>query len=361
MNKDHVQLIVEPDEGVAPVIHAIDSAQQTLEILIFRFDRRDIESALVRAVGRGVRTRALIAHTSKGGEKSLRSLEMRLLKAGVTVCRTASNLIRYHGKMLIVDHKELYVLGFNYTYLDIDRSRSFGIVTQDKKLVEEALKLFDADATRQEYTPGHERLLVSPLNARGALAEFIKGATKELVIYDPNISDKAILRVLEERAKAGVAIRAIGHSTRLAARALLDPRLHIRLIVRDGTTFFLGSQSLRASELDRRREVGVILEDEKIATTLKEVFEKDWKASEPVPGFAETPVSATKIAKRVAKAVTKELPPLEPVFDAVLRDAAVPDLAVLPDFSQLQSTVEDAVKQAVKEAVLDAVERPGTT
>jgi hypothetical protein len=37
--------------------------------------------------------------------------------------------VRYHGKMMIVDRKEVYILGFNFTHLDIDRSRSFGIVT----------------------------------------------------------------------------------------------------------------------------------------------------------------------------------------------------------------------------------------
>ena len=45
------------------------------------------------------------------------------------MCRTADDLTRHHGKMMIVDG-ELYVLGFNFTELDINRSRSFGIVTQ---------------------------------------------------------------------------------------------------------------------------------------------------------------------------------------------------------------------------------------
>ena len=358
MNKEATRLIVQPDEGVTPLIQAIDGASESIDILIFRFDRRDVEAAIVRAVERGVRVRALIAHTSKGGEKSLRALEMRLLQAGVTVCRTAGDLIRYHGKMMIVDRKELHVLGFNFTYLDIERSRSFGIVTHDRKLIEEAGKLFDADCARQEYAPGHQGLLISPLNARSLLAEFINSATSELLMYDPNISDKAILRILEGRAKAGVTIRAIGYSTRLAARKLIDSRLHVRAIVRDESSFFLGSQSLRATELDRRREVGVILNDANLARSIKEVFEKDWKASEPLPGFADAAVSAKVIAKRLAKAVVKEIPPLEPVFDAVIKDAGG-GASLQQDWAGLQETVEDAVKHAIKEAVRDAVEGGG--
>ena len=105
--------------------------------------------------------RALIAHTNRGGEKSLRKLETGMLAAGVTVARTADDLPRYHGKMMIVDD-ELYVLGFNFTKLDIEKSRSFGIVTKDPRLVKEATALFEADSTRQPYTPTHDRLVVSP-------------------------------------------------------------------------------------------------------------------------------------------------------------------------------------------------------
>ena len=78
--------------------------------------------------------RALIAHTNRGGEDRLRKLELRLLERGVTVSRTADDLARYHGKMLVADD-QLFVLGFNYTKLDIDKSRSFGLVTKNKGLI----------------------------------------------------------------------------------------------------------------------------------------------------------------------------------------------------------------------------------
>src|SRR5258705_2594305 len=106
--------------------------------MIFRFDRREIETALVAAATRGVAVHALIAYTNRGGEKNLRKLEMRLLDAGITVSRTSDDLARYHGKMMIIDHRVLHVFAYNFTYLDIERSRSFGIITRDKKLVHEA-------------------------------------------------------------------------------------------------------------------------------------------------------------------------------------------------------------------------------
>src|SRR5207302_11497543 len=120
------------------------------------------------------------------------------------VSRTADDLQRYHGKMVIIDDKILHVYGFNFTGLDIEKSRSFGIVTKNEKLVAEAQKLFTADFDRQPYTPGNERFVVSPENAREVLARFIAAARKQLLIYDPKVSDDAMLKIITERIDAGV-------------------------------------------------------------------------------------------------------------------------------------------------------------
>jgi cardiolipin synthase A/B len=276
-----VKLIIQPEDGVSPVVRAIDTARKTIDIVIFRFDRALIEKALKEAVTRGVAVRALIAHTNKGGEKTLRKLEQRLLEAGATVSRTADDLARYHGKLMIVDGRYLHVYGFNYTRLDMEKSRSFGIVTRDRRIVQEAMKLFEADAVRQSYTPAHRRLVVSPENSRALLTAFIKGAKKELLIYDTQVTDNAIQRVLRERADAGVEVRIIGKLEKPLAgvkvRKLDDLRLHVRAIVRDGDAAFVGSQSLRKLELEGRREVGIIVGNAAVVRKIQATFEEDWR------------------------------------------------------------------------------------
>ena len=192
---------------------AIKRAKKTIDIVIFRFDRTELEKALAQAVSRGVVVRALVAQTNRGGEKRLRKLEMAFLEKGVTVCRTADDLTRYHGKMMIADG-ELYVLGFNFTELDINRSRSFGISTRESALVRAAAALFEADSTRQPYEPTSHRLVVSPESSRKLLTMFISGAKRELLIYDPKISDKMMIKLLRDRAAAGVSVRVIGQITK---------------------------------------------------------------------------------------------------------------------------------------------------
>src|SRR5690348_1871118 len=123
-----LKLIVQPGDGLAPLLKGIQNARSSIDVVIFRFDIGEIEKALAAAVKRGIAVHALVAHANRAGEDGLRALEQRLLAAGVTVARTASDLVRYHGKLIIVDRRELYLLAFNFTSLDIERSRSFGII-----------------------------------------------------------------------------------------------------------------------------------------------------------------------------------------------------------------------------------------
>ncbi|MBA3640811.1 MAG: phosphatidylserine synthase [Acidobacteria bacterium] len=302
-----MKLIIQPEDGLTPLLRAVRAAKKSIDIVIFRFDRLELEEALEAAVTRGVVVRALIAHTNRGGEKTLRKLETRMLAKGITVARTADDLPRYHAKMLLVD-ATLHVLGFNFTRADIDKSRSLGIVTHDPRVVKDASALFEADTNRQTYAPSHDRFVVSPETSRERLTAFIKGAKKQLCIYDPKVSDNAIQRLLEDRAKAGVEIRIIGKLEKALAgvetRKLTGLRLHVRAMIRDGTAGFVGSQSLRKLELEGRREVGLIVRDTRIARKMLEVFESDWKDgivtkdAPPVPG---SPASARAAAKAAAK------------------------------------------------------------
>lgn len=274
-----MKLIIQPDDGLMPLMKAVRRAKRSIDLVVFRFDRIELEKALAAAVARGVVVRVLIAHTNGGGEKLLRKLEPRLLQAGVTVTRTADDLPRYHGKMTLVDDA-LYVLGFNYTRQDIERSRSFGLITHDKKLFQEAASLFEADSTRQPYKPGHDRFVVSPETSREQLSALMRKARKQILIYDERISDKLILRLLRERVDAGVEIRVIGKVQKdipgVATRKLSDMRLHVRAIICDGIRAFVGSQSLRKPELDERREIGIIVHESRIARRMQAVFEADW-------------------------------------------------------------------------------------
>jgi phosphatidylserine/phosphatidylglycerophosphate/cardiolipin synthase-like enzyme len=292
-----VELIVQPDDGIKPLVDTIAGAQKSIDLMIFRFDLKAMEKELEAARARGVVIRTLIAHQGSQGEKSLRQLELRFLERGILVARTGDAFTRYHGKMMIVDHEALHVFGFNFTALDL-KSRSFGIVTRDRKAVTEALRLFEADTLRQEFEPQEDgSFVVSPENAREMLATFIKRARKQLLIYDPKVTDLQMLRLINQRIKAGVDVRILGKVGKrggsIRVQKMPAHRLHVRAMVRDGDTAFVGSQSLRALELDGRREIGLIVKEPKTVKHMVDVFENDW--------------AKTDLAAKEAKEAKKEL------------------------------------------------------
>ncbi len=353
-----MKLFIQPESGIEPIVDALNKAKKSIQILIFRIDRSEIEKALVDAVGRGVSVQALIAYTNRGGDKNLRRFEMRLLERGITVARTADDLVRYHGKMFIIDAKELYLLAFNFTHLDIGLSRSFALAMTEPKLVEEAIKLFECDAKRVPYVAGNDDLIVSPVNAREQLMKFIRGAKKQLLMYEMKVSDRDFISLLIEKVSQGVDVRIIGR-TATQGRGLptrsLPMRLHTRAILRDGTSAFLGSQSLRRLEMEARREIGVICHNAKIVKQMIRVFDKDWEQSAPsIPQDSISDaldVPARKVAKAVARQISVR-PVVEELLDRVMDSK--PNLAFEPD--EVVETVREAFREEVHDAVVNALQ-----
>jgi cardiolipin synthase A/B len=280
-----MKLIVQPEDGIKPLIDAINRAKRSVSIVIFRFDLPELEKALKAASKRGVDVHALVAHTTSKGQKKLRKLESRMLEHGATVARTDEDMIRYHGKLMIIDRKTLFVMGFNYTPLDIHASRSLGIVTRNPLNVREVERLIQADEDRGDsFHPRKSDLVISPENSRSQLTRFIRKAKRELLIYDSGLTDDKMIAALMERAEAGVKIKVLGrldekwHGQGLKNREL-HMRLHVRAMVRDGRRAFIGSQSMRRLELDERREVGIMVRDVQIVKRLQRLFMADWKKS----------------------------------------------------------------------------------
>ncbi len=284
------------------------------------------------------------------------------------MARTSDDLTRYHGKYILIDRRVLYVLSFNFTHLDIDHSRGFGVVTSRQACLQEAAKLFKADCTRTRYAPKVDTFVVSPVNSRRVLGTFLKRAKKQLLIYDPRIADKEMLRILLGRVKAGVEIRVIGRVSGRApfdAQKLAGTRLHTRTIIRDRRQAFVGSQSLRTAELDSRREVGLIVRDPQAVKKLIDTFESDWTSTStkrvPVPrDVVDAPVegSTAASASDVAKAVevfTRELQPLTSTVKQAVRLAVVEAGDDVLHDKDVKDTMKKVVKQALKEAVKDAV------
>jgi hypothetical protein len=64
-----LKLLTQPADGVSPLVAAIKGARKSVDIVIFRFDRAELEAGLKAAVGRGILVSALIAYAIEAVKK----------------------------------------------------------------------------------------------------------------------------------------------------------------------------------------------------------------------------------------------------------------------------------------------------
>jgi cardiolipin synthase A/B len=302
MEKVHSQrrisLIVQPGDSFFPIVEAIDGARRTINITIFRMDDPVIQQALLEAAQRGVRVRALVAANPRGWEKRNRKLLKELKKSGIETKQPSgdSPKTRYHYKIITIDGHSSLVLTFNPTRENLHYTRDYGIVMRDEKVAAELDRLFEADWNDDEFTPDENSpLVISPYTSRAKITELIESAESAIHVSDAKLRDYQILRLLMAKATAGVDVRILGKDryyadvfSLLKFRQITRFKLHAKSIVVDRARVFIGSMNLRYENLEKRREVGILVDEPSVVHRMVEIFESDWEQKQRASSAAQT-------------------------------------------------------------------------
>jgi hypothetical protein len=111
---------------------------------------------------------------------------------------------------MIIDREELHVYGFNYTSLDL-KSRSLGLVVREKRIVQEALRLFESDDPAPGIRAEHRRRRRQSRERPRAAGDVDQAEPQVAGDLGSEIDrNPQMLRLLTQRAKMGVDIRIIG-------------------------------------------------------------------------------------------------------------------------------------------------------
>jgi phosphatidylserine/phosphatidylglycerophosphate/cardiolipin synthase-like enzyme len=293
-----ISLIVQPGDSFFPIVEAIDAARTSINITIFRMDDPVIQHAMLDATRRGVRVRALVAANPRGWEKKNRKLLKDLEKAGIETKQPAADSpkTRYHYKILVVDNSTSLILTFNPTRENLHYTRDYGVVVRDESVAAELNRLFCADWDDRTFRPdASSPLVISPYNSREKVGELIQSATKSIHISDAKLRDYQILNVLMAKARAGVDVRILGTDryyadvfSLLKFRQITRFKMHAKCLLVDGARAFVGSMNLRYENMDKRREVGIIVDDPTIVGKLEDIFSSDWAQKQPTSKEAAT-------------------------------------------------------------------------
>jgi len=291
---NNLALIIQPGDSFFPIVAAIDSASQSINMTIFRMNDPIVRDAMSHAVDRGVTVRALMAPQSKGWDKRNRKLSDELAEMGIQVKFPENSgkkkLKRYHYKMMTIDEAQSLILTFNPTQKNLHYARDFGVLIRDHEITHELNRLFDADWEGTDFKPAQLPLVISPFNSRGKLADLLGSAERSIRIMDAKLGDPEMIEVLRQKASAGCDLKVISRDMQFDEiipnfhiKHLARYKLHAKCIVVDSQRFFIGSQNLRKVSLDERREIGIIIEDEAMARKIERIFDEDWlNAVEPV-------------------------------------------------------------------------------
>ena len=300
-----VSLIVQPGESFFPMVRAIDRAESSINLTVFRMDDPIIQKSLLEAQKRGVRIRILISSSARGWKDENRKLLKDANKAGIATKEPSgdSKKARYHYKVMTVDDSAALIFTFNPTRENLHYTRDFGVELYDPSVASEINRLFDADWHDTTFTPDVDStLLISPFNSREKMRALLASAETSIHIADAKLEDPEILRLLVEKARSGVEVRVLGdekHGSTLPpaidSRATPRFKLHAKCTIIDGTRAVIGSMNMRPESFDRRREVCIVVDDVDVINQLNAVFRSDWENKAPT-----SPSAKTMIGERVS-------------------------------------------------------------
>lgn len=296
-----MRLIVEPDDGLAPVLEFIDSARESLLIKQFTFTEPSLVAATLERAEAGVAVRVMLNAARSGGDRANDETYERFRAAGIDVQWASPKFYVTHEKSIVVDNKAAMIATYNLMIKYFTLTRDYGVITHDPAQVAQIVEVFDADWEHLDIDPPNTAgLLWSNSNSRYQMARFIDRAENTLLVQHPKFVDAVIIDHIAAAVHRGVKVKVLcGGKHGISDWDILDTfaslrtlcrfgvkvhkqknlRVHAKLIIVDGAEALLGSMNIDRSAFDLRRELGLTIDDPTVVRRLMTVFAADWDSS----------------------------------------------------------------------------------
>jgi cardiolipin synthase len=300
------------DGGLQPVIDAIAGAKKSIRMMMFHLTVPDVENALSAAKARGVDVK-IILDAKNVESRGSAAVAQRLIDHGVEITKSSPAFSITHVKAMVIDDTRAVIMSLNLTRI-FDHTRDYAIVTDDAGVVDEFLRVFQADidnaAQKTGNTPplANAALVWSPVNAEARIVGLIDSARTSIAASTENLGDKPASDAFARAAKRGVKVRLLAPMCDLGNSPLrnlpyvddLDhanvdarvmpppatrdqPYIHAKMMIIDGARGFIGSINFSDNSMKHARELGIVFEDHAAITAFSNAYESDWRAAVPPP------------------------------------------------------------------------------
>lgn len=299
MGSNGLSLITEPQAGVAPLITAIEHARTRIDLVMYENEDPSVDSALVAARKRGVAVKVLLNGGYYGeGFPENEPAYKYFQSHGVQVRWTPKYFALTHQKTLLVDNTA-YILTFNLTPQYYSSSRDFGVVDTNRADVNAVAAAFADDWNGDKVAaPSGQDLVWSP-GSQAAQVNLINQAKGSLDIYNEEMDSYNIVDALAAAARRGVNVevtmtydsewksnfqklRAAGVHVRTYSESA-SLYIHAKMILTPSRAF-VGSENFSWTSMNRNRELGLIITDPTILSSLRQTFNADYAGARPYSG-----------------------------------------------------------------------------
>jgi cardiolipin synthase A/B len=295
-----LSLLVEPDQGMAPIYALIASARTSIDLTMYELVDTDAELALELAAGRGVNVRVLLDVNREKAANQAAFTELTDMR--VHVAWADSRYAATHQKTLVIDDSVAAVMTLNMTSRYYSSTRDFAVVDRNRSDVAAIEQVFNADFTHARITaPPATDLVWSPNQSQPALLALINSATSSLLIENEEMADKPVTGALVSAARRGVRVVVVmtdqtdwhsAFASLVAAHAVVriyasnaPLYIHAKVVIADAGTSrqraFVGSENFSNASLNSNRELGIETSDPGIVGSLTTTLNSDAAGAQP--------------------------------------------------------------------------------
>ena len=296
-----VELITDGAIAAERLKALINSAEASVDVEIYEFDRPDLADALIGAHRRGVRVRVVEDPTVTVNAAT--SARLRLAGAEVLIFPVQQRQID-HVKLLIVDSRAAIFGGMNWGSMSW-RNHDFDLAVTGPA-VGHLASIFAADVVRSggraelgvpPADPDGLRMLATypAADVRPVVLDEISGARRQLFIEMYVMTDSQVIAALSNAARRGVEVFILFDPNQdlnqLAGARLRDAGVHVRFyrtqgeklhakcMEVDGRVLLIGSANWTSSGFLHNHELDAAIDSPPLATMALARMERDWKAS----------------------------------------------------------------------------------
>jgi cardiolipin synthase A/B len=293
-------LYTEPDDGFSWLYNQINDATSSIDMTMYELSDSTAEADLVAAEQRGVNVRVILDAREESTNEAAYDY---LTENGVSVVWSWDNYYYTHEKSIVFDNTTADIMTLNLTSEYYSTSRDFAVVDTDPNDVSAVVNVFNADYAHESVTPGAgDDLVWSPTTSETDLLGLIDNAKYSLQIFSEEMDDSSVVDALCNAAENGVTVQLVGENEDgeydSEYNQLYDCGvqisyyssstgfyIHGKAILADygdsTSQIFIGSQNFSSTSLTENRELGLIINDQSIESSVNSTFSTDFANGTP--------------------------------------------------------------------------------